>query len=195
MLAYLTPEKALKLKQAATNRFNCHNPTIREVAQVLGLIVSSFPGVAYGTLHYRYLERDKTSALKTSNWNFDAKMCISSSASQELKWWIDSIEFASNPINRAEVDITITSDASKQGCGAATSDSSTGGLWTAEEAKEHINFLEMLAVLFALKSFSTLTHGKNVKVMVDNTTKKPTINQMGTNQSPKLNKLTKDIWD
>ena len=51
--------------------------------------------------------------------------------------WIDSIESASNPI-LGEVDITITSDASKQGWGAATSDCSTGRLWMAEEIKEHI---------------------------------------------------------
>ena len=80
-------------------------------------------------------------------------MCLSSQAREELKWWIDSIASASNPITREEVNITITSDASKQGWGAATSDSSTGELWTAGKAKEHINFLEMLAVLFALKSF------------------------------------------
>ena len=61
-----TPDKALKLKQAATDLLNCRNPTIREVAKVLGLIVSSFPGVAYGPLHYRYLEQDKTAALTTS---------------------------------------------------------------------------------------------------------------------------------
>ena len=102
-------------------------------------------------------------------------MCISDQASEELKWWIYSIETGCNPINRGEVDITITSDASKQGWGAATNDSSTEGLWTAEEAKEHINFLEMLAVFFALKSLSTLVHGKHVKVMVDNTTTKSTI--------------------
>ena len=71
-------------------------------------------------------------------------------------WWIDSIESVSNAITQGDVDITITSDASKQGWGAATSDSSTGGLWTAEEAKEHINFLEMLAVLFYLKIISYL---------------------------------------
>lgn len=195
MQVYLTPDKAVKLKQAATVMLHCKKPTIRDVAKVLGLIVSCFPGVAYGPLHYRYLERDKTIALNASKWNFDATMCISSQAGEELKWWIESIETASNPINRGEVDITITSDASKQGWGAATSDSSTGGLWTVEEAKEHINFLEMLAVFFALKSFSTLTHGKHVKVMVDNTTTESTINQMGTSHSPKLNKLTKDIWD
>ena len=62
----------------------------------------------------------------------------------------------------------------------------------AKEAKEHINVLEMLTVLFALKSFSTLTHGKHVKVMVDNTVTESTINQMGTSHSPKLKKLMKD---
>ena len=196
MLVYLTPEKALKLKQAVTDLFlNCKNPAIRGVAKVVGLIVSRFPGVAYGPLHYCYLGRDKTTALKTSKWNFDGKMCLSSQARDELMRWIDSIESASNPITRGDVDITITSDASKQGWGAATSDSSTVGLWTAEEAKEHVNFLEMLAVLFALKSFRTLTHGIHVKVMVDNTATESTINQMGTSHSPKLNKLTNDIWD
>ena len=44
MLVYLTLMKALKLKQAATDLFYNKNPTIREVAKVLGLIVSNFPG-------------------------------------------------------------------------------------------------------------------------------------------------------
>ena len=122
-------------------------------------------------------------------------MCLSSQAREELKWWIDSVESASTPITREGVDITIISYASKQGWGAATSDSSTGGLWTTEDAKEHIHFLEVLAVLIALKLFRTLTHGKHIKVMVDNTTTESTITQMGTSHSPKLNKLTKDIWD
>lgn len=191
----LTPDKALNLKQAAADLLLSTNPTIREVARVLGLMVSSFPGVAYGPLHYRCLEGDKTTALKMTQWNFNAKMCISDQAKEELTWWIDSIETAYNPINRGDVDFTITSDASKQGWGAACNDCSTGGLWTAEEAMEHINFLEMLAVLFALQSFHTLIHGKHIRVMVDNTTTESTLNQMGTSHSPKLNNLAKAIWD
>ncbi|XP_068719339.1 uncharacterized protein [Montipora capricornis] len=85
MLVYLTPEKAFKLKQTATNLFNCKSPAIREVSKVLGLTMSSFPGIAYGPLHYHYLQQDKTTALKTSKWNFDAKMCLSSQAREELK--------------------------------------------------------------------------------------------------------------
>jgi len=73
----------------------------------------------------------------------------------------------------------------------------TGGLWTstAKEAEEHINFLEMLALLFALKSFCTLTHGKHVKVKVNNTITESTINQMASSHCPTLNKMTNDIWD
>ncbi|XP_068749421.1 uncharacterized protein [Montipora capricornis] len=195
MCVRLTPEKAAKLKKAATDLLQSKKPIIRKVAQCLGYIVSSFPGSAYGPLHYRSLEYDKTTALNFSKGDFDATMEISAQRRDELVWWADSIETAYNPISKGDVNITITSDASKMGWGAATNDLSTGGLWTAEEAREHINYLEMLAVLFALKSFSTLTSNKHVKVMVDNTTTEATLNNMGTCHSPKLNTLTKVKWE
>ena len=39
------------------------SPSIREVASVIGKIVSSFPGVMDGALYYRHLEKDKSQAL------------------------------------------------------------------------------------------------------------------------------------
>ena len=145
-----TPAKAAKLKRAATDLLQSKKPTIRKVAQCLGYIVSSFPGSAYGPLHYRSLEYDKTTALKFSKGDFDATMEISAQSRDELVWWADSIETAYNPISKGDVDITITSDASKMGWGAATNDLSTGGPWTAEEAREHINYLEMRCWQFYL---------------------------------------------
>ncbi|XP_068723270.1 uncharacterized protein [Montipora capricornis] len=195
MCVRLTPEKAAKLKKAATDLPQSKKPTIRKVAQYLGYIVSSFQGSAYGPLHYRSLEYDKRTALNFSKGDFDATMEISAQSKDELVWWADSIETAYNSISKGDVDITITSDALKMGWGAATIDLSAGGLWTAEEAREHINYLAMLAVLFALKSCSTLTSNKHVKVMVDNTTTEATLNKMGTCHSPKLNTLTKVIWE
>ena len=38
--------------------------TIQNLAEVIGLIVSSLAGVVYGPLHYCSLERNKTDALK-----------------------------------------------------------------------------------------------------------------------------------
>ena len=53
-----------------------------------------------------------------------------------------------------------------------------GRNWTPTEAESHINYLEILAVLFALKSFSSQISGKHVKVLIDNTTAVAGINQM-----------------
>ena len=38
--------------------------TIQNLAEVIGLIVSSLPGEVYGPLHYCSLERNKTDALR-----------------------------------------------------------------------------------------------------------------------------------
>ena len=60
MQVSLTQERALKLKEACENLLATTSPCIRTVAQVLGLMTSSFPGVMYGLLHYRVLEMEKT---------------------------------------------------------------------------------------------------------------------------------------
>ena len=60
-----TPEKAVGFKTACHALLTNPSPTIRELARVVGKIVSPFPGVMNGPLHYRFLERDKILALQT----------------------------------------------------------------------------------------------------------------------------------
>jgi hypothetical protein len=43
---------------------NSERYTIRVVAQIIGLFVSSFPAFRYGECHYRVIEQDKIEALK-----------------------------------------------------------------------------------------------------------------------------------
>ena len=69
------------------------------------------------------------------------------------------------------------------------------GRWNPDEATHDINYLEMLAVLFALQSFSDKVSAKHIKLMVDNTTAVATINQMGTCHSNLNNKLVQQIWE
>ena len=56
MTVRLTIEKKQKIKDACTALQETSEYTIREVASVLGLLVSSFPAVMYGPLYYRQLE-------------------------------------------------------------------------------------------------------------------------------------------
>lgn len=194
MQVSLTPDRALKLKDACENLLATVSPSIRDVAQVLGLMTSSFPGVMYGPLHHRFLEMDKTRALKLHRGNFDKNMNLSQEAIIDLKWWVTALPTAYNLINHGDPQVTMTTDASLIGWGCCIDTVTSGGNWSPEEAQHDINYLEMLAVSLALKSFSSVVQGKHVKLLVDNTTAVTTINQMGTCHSRVNNQLSHQIW-
>ena len=62
MRVSLTVEKADSLKAATQFLLSKNLPTIREVAEVIGRMVASFPGVQFGPLFYRQLENEKNSS-------------------------------------------------------------------------------------------------------------------------------------
>jgi hypothetical protein len=75
MTVRLIPMKITKVKSFCHSLLNKHKPTIIEVAQVIGLLVSSLPAVQFGPLHYRNLEGDKIS----NKGHFDSPMTLSTS--------------------------------------------------------------------------------------------------------------------
>ena len=157
--------------------------TITKLAQVIGILVSSFPGVQFGQLHYSTLEMEKNAALKSNKGNFDAVIALSSEGKAELKWWIDNVDKAYNPVMHDNPEVEIHTDASNTGWGAVCADKSTQGLWSIAETVYHINELEMKAVLNALKSFAPF-QGKHVKILSDNNTTVCYVNNMGGTKSP-----------
>ena len=118
MTVRLTQEKAINLKQDCAKLITCPITTIREVARVIGKIVSSFPGIMYGPLYYRELENDKSLAAKTNKGNFNASMAISPEAQMELKWWVNNVECSLNVLAHVQPQHQITTDASLSGWGA-----------------------------------------------------------------------------
>ena len=85
MTVKLTPERALKLKTACLENLEATTPLIRDMARLLGLMTSSFPGIMFGALHYRVLEMEKTCALKQTKRNFDRSMTLSSEAKSDIQ--------------------------------------------------------------------------------------------------------------
>ena len=117
MIVSLTPERVGAIKEAAKILLVKPNPTIRELAEVIGMFVAAFHGCRYGPLHYRQLESDKISALKKSQGDYDAPVTFSNLAKQDLHWSIHNIENAKNPINYPNPTIILESDASNMGWG------------------------------------------------------------------------------
>ena len=173
---------------------NSERHTIREVAQIIGLLVSSLPTVRCGECHYRALEQDKILPLKTAKGNVDSPMPLSSRSIEELNWWLREKPNSYYLIQLPPVDISLNSDASLTGWGGVMSGTSAGGFWTKEEASHHINYLELLAAFFVLKSFLAHLKGKHVKILIDNTAAVSVINNKGTNHSEQCNEVTRNIW-
>jgi len=72
----LTDGRKQKLKNVCLNLVNKETCIVQDVAEVIGLIVSSFPGVEHGPLHYRSLERDKSNVLRENKGNFGSFMIL-----------------------------------------------------------------------------------------------------------------------
>lgn len=168
--------------------------TIQHVAECIGLIVSSFPGVDYGPLFYRHIEMDKTEALKRVYGDYSAFMILSPEAKSEIQWWLFSLPHALKQLHRILPRIVLTTDASNEGWGAVVEDNSTGGRWSVQEQCEHINVLELKAVYLGLQTYFEDKNDVNVKVKIDNTTAVAYINNMGGIKSLKCNSLAKEIW-
>ncbi|CAB4011285.1 Transposon Ty3-G Gag-Pol poly [Paramuricea clavata] len=183
MRVTLTPEKTVNLK-LCLHTLKHPKLTIRELAHLIGILVSSFPGVQYGPLHYWSLEMLKSEALKSSKGNFEALVSINNECVEDLQWWVDNIE-------RPKADITIHTDASKMGWGAVVNKTAIGGRWTSLESQEHINSLELKALFMGLKSFYRNLQHKHVQAFMDNTTAVAYVNSMGGTKSTQVNKPCK----
>lgn len=59
MTIALTDDKKAKVKANCTAMQHKHETTITKLAQLVGTLVSSLPGVQFGKLHYRNLEIKK----------------------------------------------------------------------------------------------------------------------------------------
>ena len=200
MTVRLTVDKAEKLKNACmrlkeTNRKKgmC---SIREIAQVIGLLVASFQAVLWGPLHYRQLENAKSVALKKNKGDFESKTHLPTKALKELDWWIENIETAFYPLETTEPHLVIKTDASTSGgWGAVCGPKEAGGRWKKEEKELNINCLELLAILYALICFKSVVKGRHVKILTDNTCAVTYIRKMGGSKSMKCNEIANSIWN
>ena len=167
--------------------------TILQLAKVVGLLVASLPGVQMGKLYYRRLDNIKTQALKANKGNFKAKMTVSTEMIEDLTWWKDNIHHTKRTLTETLPDVHLSSDSSKTGWGGTMGAQATGGNWTPEEAERHINYLELKAAWFTIRTFLKDKKDVHVRLNVDNTTALAYINNMG-GKINSYNNLARKIW-
>ena len=197
MTVRLTEEKKVKMVDLIDKILSKSTVKIQMVASVIGKIVSSLPGSLPGGLYYRIIENDKNRALKECKGNFEGKMTLSTESKRELLWWKENVMTTFAPIHWPPITQEMCTDASgKNGWGASIEGTMPiGGVWSEEQTDLHINVKEMIAILYALRSFVDVLSGQHVRVLCDNTTAVHTINKMGTTKSMSCNSMVKEIWE
>ena len=115
MTVPMKSDKAEKVKTAICQLLKKERPLVREVASVVGVMISCFPGVKYAPLYYRSLENDKTDVLKQNGWNHDAHMHIYEQAKRDLTWWLNHVYNNPCPVMPPEPKLTLKCDSSLEG--------------------------------------------------------------------------------
>ena len=71
MTVTISKEKMIAITNKTKKVMATTFPTIRQLASVIGSVISLSPTVPLEKLHYRTLEKDKTIALKKASGDFD----------------------------------------------------------------------------------------------------------------------------
>ena len=97
-------------------------------------------------------------------------MIVTLSFPVEINWWKANGAKSYNTIHNELPKNIIYSDACPNGWGVAHENMSSGGHWSVEERKLHINVLELLAAYHALQVYCKNIFDTSVHLKVDNTT-------------------------
>lgn len=191
----LTDKKRNSISQLIARFFTADDCTIEELAQLNGTLVAACPAIRYGWLYTKRLEREKYLALESSRNNYKARTTLSKLVKSDLKWWSEKIINSYNPIREMKFKKEIFTDASLTGWGAYSEGERASGVWNQNEAKLHINQLELIAAHLGLKCFAKRDHACEILLRMDNTTAIAYVNKMGGIQYPTLTEISRDIWN
>ena len=123
---------------------------------------------------------------------YDGIIRLLQEAEEDLRWWTNNLsQWNGQALSQSFPHCVIETDASMMGWGAFYQGEATGGCWSPEEQKLHINELELLAVFYALLKKE---RGIIVLVRSDNIAVVSHINKLGGTRSPPLIAQTKQIF-
>ena len=128
-----------------------HQCTVRQFMSLIGLLTATEKQVCAGRLHMRPIQWH----LK-KHWHvpevLEKVIPVPQSLHPHLDWWLDEANvLKGQPLHPLQHAVQLFTDASNEGWGAHLGDFTARGVWSPLEGRLHINFLEMKAVLLALR--------------------------------------------
>ena len=162
--------------------------------RLLGHLASLEKLVPGGRSRMRNLQWNLKRAWSASEDDMEDCVLVSSLSLQDLDWWCQEENLTRGvSLVAPQPQVFLSTDASKVGWGAHLLDFCASGLWHEDEIDEHINQLELKAILHGLRSFQDQLQGKTVALLADNSTALAYVRNQGGTQSEQLCHLAREI--
>ena len=190
----LLPKKVEQIIEICRKARSTIDISLREVAKILGNLAWAIQAIPFAQGHYRGIQRLFITQSARAGGNLSVKIQLDEESRAELDWWSTNVRGSNGrPLSVRDPDLIIFSDASLSGWGASLNDASAKGPWADQDRLRHINELELMAALFALKSFTGRASQVSVRLMMDNATAVHYVNNSGGSRSQRLCRISQEI--
>ncbi|VDI82659.1 Hypothetical predicted protein [Mytilus galloprovincialis] len=190
-----TQERVLKLQKTVKVMNLKKHATARDFLHLLGIMASCIEMIPYARLHMRPIQIYLLSHWRPTSQNLELNVPITQYLKSHLIWWSDTANITKGrSLQHWETHVTITTDAStSNGWGGHMDSQIVQGTWSDIQKTQHINCLELEAVLKTIQHFLPQLKGKNVLLRCDNSTVVQYINKQGGTKSIQLCQKTWDL--
>lgn len=186
---YIEKHKLYKLKKDIKRCLRLGTVYARLLAKITGQAISMTKSIFPGKLKLRSLY-----ALLSTKSSWGDKLILTHHCVDDLKWWLNYMDsWNGSPLKLPPVECQIWTDASKSGWGSVLNSEAASGTWDRWACSQHINYLELLTVLLAMKSYGQRIKGKHVRILTDSVTAACYINNLG-GPVYQLTELAETIW-
>ena len=173
-------DRLTRLVTLIQRMLSARSASARQIHSLLGQMESMARLLPDGRAHKRMLQwciKDRWSQADQS-WDFHISLGPWFNKAV-IQWLNRDFLFTMVPLCRPQPDLFLFTDASLVGWGAHMGDLSASGLWSAYWQTQHINVLELRAVMLALKSFHQIIPNCHILLSTDNSTVAAYLNKEG----------------
>ncbi|KAL0149110.1 hypothetical protein M9458_055542, partial [Cirrhinus mrigala] len=195
MTACLTNERTQSVLSCLRSFRHKTAVPLKSFQRLLGHMAAAAAVTPLGLLHMRPLQRWLHDRVPRWAWHRGTlRIGVSPQCRRLFSPWSDPAFLrAGVPLGQVSRHVVVYTDASTTGCGAVCNGQAASGSWTGPRLLWHINCLELLAVLLALRRFLPMLRHKHVLVRTDNTATVAYINRQGGLRSHRMSQLARHL--
>ncbi|XP_078239272.1 uncharacterized protein LOC140705553 [Pogona vitticeps] len=193
---FLPPERIHKLRKAI-RKFKPHVRVSAKLSQhLLGLRASTTTTLSHARLKMRSLQSWMLTLFDPHQDSQHKRLTVTPELALQLQWWTFLPHLlVGHPFHPLQLTRQVTTDGSPLGWGAHCDGHQIHVSWSPQEAWLHMNHLELLAVIKALRAFLPLVQGRAIQLVTDNSTTMFCVNKQGGTRSKSLLFLAVHLWE